>query len=136
ERLRLDAREVGTVREDRMHDLFRIPSASKLLDRLERVLLGVFFPIQVVEEPGERPDLLVPAEPPGIEADRRLDGLHVVPEPGALDPLLQECERVVTCRHVQPPIGSGRSLSRSTMQRNPNGSPYGLRNWCASPGAT
>jgi hypothetical protein len=45
--------------ENRVQDLLRITAAAKLIDRAQRMLVGIFLPVEVVQQTGQASGLLV-----------------------------------------------------------------------------
>ncbi len=81
-----------------------------MLDRGERVVLRVLFPVEVVEEPRQAPQILVLAAHAGVVPNGGLHGVHVLAETLVLDPLLEEGDGVVAVGHGQSGFGgSGRT---------------------------
>ena len=87
-----DAEEVG-VRGDRAHELGRVAARLELLQRDPRMAgleVGMALVVEVVQQPGDAPQLLVLAEAPRVGAHGGLDGQHVLAKRRRLGPLAEE----------------------------------------------
>src|SRR5690606_25556767 len=122
EALRLYAGEVRTVGEDRVADFLGVAEPAQLLDRPERMLVRVLLPVQVVQQTRNPPGLLVLAVLPRIIAERGLDRLHVVAEPLAFHPAVQQFQRFFTRRHVPIPPRESPPSGPGPTPRRPGGS--------------
>ena len=116
--LRLDSGVVGTVREDRPSHGLRVASSLELGHCGLRMLLRVQLPVQIMQEAGKPPDVLVRTAQAGIVPDGSLHGEHVFLEPGTLDPGVQERERVFSVRHLAQTLDEGqRNATLHASQR-------------------
>ncbi len=91
------------MRENRMEHFFRIAARAQLVDRPERMLVWVLLPVEIVEQSGEAPGVLVFTEAPCVRAHRRCHGLHVIAQARIVDPRLEQLHGFVTRRHHAPP---------------------------------
>jgi len=66
------------MRLDRMNEIFRIPPLPEPLQGLGRVRVGVLFEVEVVQEPGDIPEVFVPAKFFRIPLHRGRDHTSVV----------------------------------------------------------
>ena len=91
---------------DRIDDVLGIVAPAQLLERVARmpgVEVGIALVVEVVDQAGDRPALLVLAEAPGVGAHGGLDAQQVLAERVRFDPLADEIPGLFTrrlSRHV------------------------------------
>src|SRR5450759_69888 len=91
---------VDGVREDRPNDLLGVALLAQYRGAGLRVLLerGVNLVVEVVQKPGDAPELFVRTEPPRIGSDSRFDRECVPPQRLALGVLRQRRPGLLACR--------------------------------------
>ena len=93
--------EVGRVPGDRVDQLRRVAALLEQRQRHPRVAglqVRVLLVVEVVEDAGRRPELLVLAVAPGVGDHRRFDPEHVPPQRLGLGPLAEELPGFVAAR--------------------------------------
>ena len=89
------------------------PRSTFTPDRMPHCV-GVTLPVEVVDEAGQAPALLIGTQLPRVVAHRGLDRKAVLPQAGILDPLVQQRERLLAGRECG--VAHGAVLTKKAAQ--------------------